>query len=140
MSAGAAVETRVPDSPENPHAGQGSVMLDIGGDIGALVVTTPASMVGVEVEIGPEGAAFGHHPDHDHHHDHGHSHDHGHLAHVAVVRRPVQGGEVPALVFGELSAGRYALAEKSTSDVRLVVDVRGGEVTSVEWPPEPTEG
>jgi hypothetical protein len=138
MSAGAAVETRVPDSPENPHAGQGSVLLDIGGDIGALVVTTPASMVGVEVEIGPEGAAFGHH--HHHHHDHDHSHEHGHLAHVAVVRRPVQGGEVPALVFGELSAGRYALAEKGTSDVRLVVDVRGGEVTSVEWPPEPTAG
>ncbi|MCW2773776.1 MAG: hypothetical protein JWN91_2102 [Nocardioides sp.] len=134
MSAGAGVETRVPDSPENPHAGQGSVLLDIGGDIGALVVTTPASMVGVEVEIGPEGAAFGHHD-----HDHDHSHDHGHLAHVAVVRRPVQGGEVPALVFGELSAGRYGLAEKGTSDVRLVVDVRGGEVTSVEWPPEPTE-
>jgi hypothetical protein len=129
MSAGAAVETRVPDSPENPHAGQGSVLLDIGGDIGALVVTTPASMVGVEVEIGPEGAAFGHH-----HHDHDQSHEHGHLAHVAVVRRPVQGGEVPALVFGELSAGRYGLAEKGTSDVRLVVDVRGGEVTSVEWP------
>jgi hypothetical protein len=136
MSAGAAVETRVPDSPENPHAGQGSVLLDIGGDIGALVVTTPASMVGVEVEIGPEGAAFGHHH-HDHSHDH--SHDHGHLAHVAVVRRPVQGGEVPALVFGELSAGRYGLAEKGTSDVRLVVDVRGGEVTSVEWPLELTD-
>jgi hypothetical protein len=131
MSAGAAVETRVPDSPENPHAGQGSVLLDIGGDIGALVVTTPASMVGVEVEIGPEGAAFGHH---HHHHDHDQSHEHGHLAHVAVVRRPVQGGEVPALVFGEVSAGRYGLAEKGTSDVRLVVDVRGGEVTSVEWP------
>ena len=118
MTAGSAVEARPPDSPENPHAGQGCVLLDIGGDIGAVVVTAPASMVGVEVEIAPEGTAFGH----------------GHLAHVAVVRRPVQGGEVPALVFGELTAGRYALAEKGTSDVRLLVDVRGGEVTSLEWP------
>jgi hypothetical protein len=127
MSTATAVETRLPDSPENPHAGQGCVLLDIGGDIGALVVTAPAAMVGVEVEIAPEGTAFGHH----HHH---HGHHHAHLAHVAVVRRPVQGGEVPALVFGELIAGRYALAEKGTSDVRLLVDVRGGEVTSAEWP------
>jgi hypothetical protein len=125
MTAGTAVEARSPDSPENPHTGQGCVLLDIGGDVGALVVTTPASMVGVEVEIAPEGAAF-----ENHHHGHAHTH----LAHVAVVRRPVQGGEVPALVFGELTAGRYALAEKGTADVRLLVDVRGGEVTSVEWP------
>jgi hypothetical protein len=129
MSTATAVETRLPDSPENPHAGQGCVLLDIGGDIGALVVTAPAAMVGVEVEIAAEGTAFGHH-----HHHHGRGRHHAHLAHVAVVRRPVQGGEVPALVFGELTAGRYALAEKGTSDVRLLVDVRGGEVTSAEWP------
>ena len=133
MSAATTVETRPPDSPENPHAGQGCVLLDIGGDVGALVVTTPASMVGVEVEIAPEGTAF---ESHGHHHHH---HDHPHLAHVAVVRRPVQGGEVPALVFGELTAGRYALAEKGTADVRLLVEVRGGEVTSAEWPLEPAE-
>ncbi len=66
MIAGTVVGHRPPDSPENPHAGQGCVLLDIGGDIGALVVTTPASMVGVEVEIAPEGTAFGHHHDHDH--------------------------------------------------------------------------
>jgi hypothetical protein len=126
------VAVRPPDSPENPHAGQGCVLLDIGGDVGALVVTTPASMVGVEVEIAPERAAFGH--GHGHSHGHGHGHGHEHLDHVAVVRRPVQGGEVPSLVFGALTAGRYALAEKGTSQVRLEVEVRGGEVTSVEWP------
>ena len=27
---------------ENPYAGQGAVLLDIGGDIGALVVEMPA--------------------------------------------------------------------------------------------------
>ena len=31
---------------ENPHAGQGAVLLDIGGDIGAVVVTMPATMDG----------------------------------------------------------------------------------------------
>lgn len=138
MSTASAVETRLPDSPENPHAGQGCVLLDIGGDVGALVVTTPASMVGVEVEIAPEGTVLGHHHHHGHGHDHGH--DHGHLDHVAVVRRPVQGGEVPSLVFGELTAGRYVLVEKGTADVRLLVEVRGGEVTTAEWPSEPTLG
>jgi hypothetical protein len=36
---------------ENSHAGQGSVVLDIGGDVGALVVTMPPELEGVEVEI-----------------------------------------------------------------------------------------
>ena len=40
---------------ENPHAGQGSVLLDIGGDVGALVVTMPPAMVGVEIEIARRG-------------------------------------------------------------------------------------
>ena len=35
---------------ENSHAGQGSVVLDIGGDVGALVVTMPAELEGVEVD------------------------------------------------------------------------------------------
>ncbi|MET0521219.1 MAG: hypothetical protein ABW156_04495, partial [Jiangellaceae bacterium] len=50
---------------ENPFAGQGSVLLDIGGDVGAVVVLMPAEMEGVEVEIRPED---GH--GRDHHHDH----------------------------------------------------------------------
>ncbi|MEP9365686.1 hypothetical protein ABLE68_22145 [Nocardioides sp. CN2-186] len=107
-----------PHVHENPHAGQGSVLLDIGGDIGALVVMTPEWMLGHEVEIAPADEEF----------------DRAHRPHVAVVPRPVAGGEVPSLVFGELTAGRYRLAEKGTTDVRLEVEVRGGEVTSADWP------
>ena len=36
-----ATRAAVPGVSENPHAGQGSVLLDIGGDVGALVVTMP---------------------------------------------------------------------------------------------------
>jgi hydrogenase large subunit len=54
---------------ENPHAGQGSVLLDIGGDVGALVVSMPPAMVGAEIEIAPVGGSHEH--DHDHGHDHG---------------------------------------------------------------------
>ncbi|MCW2867760.1 MAG: hypothetical protein JWR20_1948 [Marmoricola sp.] len=126
---------------ENPYAGQGAVLLDIGGDVGALVVTTPAEMVGVEVEIRPVGASLHVVPDHEHgpHHDDGHQHDHGHghgghHPHVAVVARPVGGRLVPSLVYPELVEGRYELYVKETDDVELTVTVVGGEVATAEWP------
>ena len=78
---------------ENAWAGQGAVLLDIGGDVGALVVAMPASMVGSEVEIRPVGRRTTH------------EHGHHHLAHVAVVNRPVGGSHLPSLVFGELQVG-----------------------------------
>ena len=114
---------------ENPFAGQGSVMLDIGGDVGALVVTMPQGMAGVEVEIRPLGA---HH--HGNPHDRDHHHGHAHHPHVAVVDRPVENGRVPSLVFPELVEGRYELYKKATNDVCLTVDVRGSEVTAADWP------
>ena len=116
--------------PENAWAGQGAVLLDIGGDVGALVVAMPRELVGVEVEIRPlDGQARAHV------HGDGHAHDHAHLAHVAAVARPVGDGYQPSLVFGELEAGGYELFEKGCPDrVALRVDVTGGEVTSESWP------
>ena len=102
---------------ENPFAGQGSVLLDIGGDVGALVVAMPPGMDGVEVEIRPV-----------------HGRDaHAHHPHVAVVNRPVAGGLVPSLVFPDLVEGSYELYVKGTEDVRLRVEVHGGEVAETEW-------
>lgn len=123
--------------PENAWAGQGAVLLDIGGDIGALVVAMPESTVGLEVEIRPlDGQhvhGHGHHHDHDHEHPHGHAHEH--LAHVAVVARPVADGSLPSLVYPELGSGRYELFEKGRPDaVALEVEVVGGAVTSADWP------
>jgi hypothetical protein len=106
-----------PHSHENPHAGQGAVLLDIGGDIGALVVTMPESMLGEEVEVVTAFDPPAHH-----------------RPHVAVVPRPGPSGTVPSLVFPELVEGSYALVPKGTDDVRLRVDVRGGEVTTAAWP------
>lgn len=124
---------------ENPHAGQGMVMLDIGGDVGALVVTMPASMVGEEVEIRPEGSGTDDHHDgaaHDHGHDHDdHGHGHSHHPHVAVHERPLQSGtRIPSLVFADLTADHYELYVKGTTDVVLRVEVRGGEVSTAVWP------
>ena len=77
---------------ENPYAGQGPVLLDIGGDVGALVVVMPPETDGLEVELRPAGATAagataagpttqGHrhtdgHDHHEHHHHHHHDSDH----------------------------------------------------------------
>jgi hypothetical protein len=134
--------------PENAWAGQGAVLLDIGGDVGALVVEMPAAMVGLEVEIRPLQEVHAHDhrrqpglPDvHDVHGGHAVPgvpgvHGHGHLAHVAVVARPVDDGRLPSLVFADLEAGRYELFQKDCPDaVALRVEVIGGAVTSGSWP------
>jgi hypothetical protein len=120
-------DLRAPVPAENAWAGQGAVLLDIGGGVGALVVTMPPSTVGMEVEIRPvEGsAARRDHP----------RHEHAHLAHVAVVNRPVAHGNIPSLVFGELTAGSYELFAKGRPEaVALRVDVVGARVTSATWP------
>lgn len=145
-------------SAENPHAGTGSVVLDIGGDIGALIVTTPAAMVDLEVEIIPTGtdtrpaARIGtdestdhhHHADGSHHHDgadhahdsHGdHRHDGVLPPHVAVVPRPAPDGTtIHSLVYGELLEGTYDLYVRPNGPIRLTATVIGGQVTEARWP------
>jgi hypothetical protein len=62
-------------SPEdNSHAGQGPVLLDIGDEVGALVVLMPPEMEGLEIEIRPaqdSGSTLGHSSDSGHPHKHG---------------------------------------------------------------------
>ena len=120
---------------ENAWAGQGAVLLDIGGDVGALVVAMPEATVGLEVEIRPLEGQRAHGHSHGHSHGQSHSHGHEHLAHVAVVSRPVARGRVPSLVFPELEQGPYELFEKGRPDaVALRAEVVGGQVTSAAWP------
>jgi hypothetical protein len=100
------------------YAGQGAVLLDIGGDVGALIVQMPADLDGVEIEICPV--------------------DEEHAAavrpHVAVLGRPAGRAIVHAAVFPSLLAGRYELYRKSDGPTELTVDVAGGQVTETTWP------
>ena len=141
-------------SMENPHAGQGPVLLDVGGDVGALLVTMPASLEGVEIEIRPQPSepepdqpvhSHPREPDHGGHStlpdsgDHSRSHgsgDHSHLSHVEVLPRPTPAGMVSCAVFPELTQGRYELYERPCGPVRLRVSITGGEVTQAFWPPD----
>ena len=137
-------DERAANLAENPYAGQGSVLLDIGGDIGALVVRLPSSMEGLEIEIAPadddrddqhrDNPSHHHdrhnHDEHDHHH---HDPDGRHRPHVAVTARPAGDALMHSAVFPDLSAGHYDLNERS-GPVRLRVEVVGGQVTEATWP------
>jgi hypothetical protein len=107
-----------PTEVENPFAGQGSVLLDIGDDIGTMVIAIPPELEGVEVEIRPAVPPTGH----------------VHHPHVAVVNRPVAGGLLPSLVFPEVQEGTYGLYLKHEDVRQLTVTVAGGEVSSAQWP------
>jgi hypothetical protein len=148
------------DTVENPHAGQGMVVLDIGGDIGALVVSVVSvasagpDLVGAEIEICPAGRR-GESPDeggdwwqgewrghsHSQSHSNGHGHDHvdGHRhepswPHVGVLGRPTgHGSTTYAAVFPGLRAGDYEIWRKPDGPTMAVVRVKGGSVTSVDW-------
>jgi hypothetical protein len=141
-------------STENPYAGQGPVLLDVGGDVGALLVTTPASMEGVEIEIRSRQPGLQVDPDdpgevHDHGQDsHLHGHDRApdqngatsHVTHVQVLTRPTPVGLVTCAVFPSLFQGGYELYERPSGPVRLQVTITGGQVTETSWPSPDTGG
>jgi hypothetical protein len=122
---------RAANLAENPYAGQGPVLLDIGGDVGAVVLHLPAAWEGAEVEYRHAGVD----PHHDHDHDHDHRHHHRHHQHVAVVGRPAGAGIAYTAVLPELTAGRYVLT-LPVDGPELIVDVDGGAVTELSWPPD----
>jgi hypothetical protein len=94
----------------------GSVVLDIGGSIGAAVVMVPATRAGTEIEIRNQADAWT-------------------GTHVAVLERRVAGGPVFAAVFGSLPEGDYYLRFRPDTDgtVHRIV-VQGGRVVTTTWP------
>jgi hypothetical protein len=106
---------------ENPHAGQGPVLLDIGDDVGALVVFAPPDLAGREIEIRtrptgltPEEARA--------------------PQHVSVLPREGADSTRYAAVFGAIRAGDYELALRPEGPVQLVLTVPGSRVTEAIWP------
>ncbi len=125
---------RAANLAENPYAGQGPVLLDIGGDVGAVVVHLAAHWEGAEVEYEREdGSPLGtdaHTHTHAHLHPHEHRPESGHRPHVAVVGRPAAGGVAYTAVLPDLVAGRYRLTLPDGSP--LDVEVVGGAVTELD--------
>ncbi len=102
----------------NAHAGQGPVVIDVGDGMGALVLLAPPSMHHVEIEVSPVGSDAA-------------------RTHVAVLPRPVNGGQVYAAVYPSLAQGAWRVwsPDPARQDQPvLVVDVPDGGVTEIRWP------
>ena|SRR5277367_4393770 len=89
------------------------VVLDLGGDIGALIVHTDAVLHGVEVEISPTGA------DDD-------------REHKEVLERRAAGRAAHTAVFDNLREGSYTLWIGNVACARNV-QVTGGAVARLDW-------
>jgi hypothetical protein len=94
-------------------SGDGTVVLDIGGDIGALVVHTPNELAGLEIDIFRVG-------------------DDRPAMHTAVRPRHLPTGPVHAAVYPTVPAGEYVVPSRGSLP-SLPVTIRGGYVTEVTW-------
>jgi hypothetical protein len=93
----------------------GSVVLNVGDGIGALVLYTPASLDGREIEISVQGAPA------------------PRRTHSQVRERRAGGALQHAAVYPGLAAGDYTIWRDATTPAGLVT-VSGGHVTSYQWP------
>jgi hypothetical protein len=101
---------------EEPYAARRHpepVVLDIGADVGALIVDTDAGMVGVEVEISATGSD-------------------GERSHKEVLEREIEGRPAYTAVFDKVRAGSYTLWVDDVARERGVV-VIGGAVAELDW-------
>ncbi len=89
------------------------VVLDIGGDVGALIVRADADMHGVEVEISPAGDDLA-------------------RSHREVLERSIDDRPAFTAVFDGLPAGAYTLWVGGEARTREV-SVAGGSVAQLDW-------
>lgn len=97
--------------PSLPPSGQGTVVLDIGGDVGALVVHTTDLLDGVEIEIARQGERQA-------------------FVHTEVRERRLPEGSVWAGVFPAIAVGDYRLLGLNGSADRDIT-ITSGRVTEV---------
>jgi hypothetical protein len=95
----------------------GSVVLDIGGDVGAVIVVAPASLAGEEIEIRRHGAPWD-------------------GTHVAVRARHLPNGVMHAALFESLPAGDFEVRIKGGHSYGppVALEVEGGRVVSARLP------
>jgi hypothetical protein len=93
-------------------SGAGTVVLDLGAGIGALVLYTPAAMDGEEIEISRPGHA---------------------RTHSRVRPRETSVGTRYAAVYPGLPAGQYTIWTRDGGPA-MTTAIAGGSVTSCHWP------
>ena len=97
--------------PQLSPSWDGSVVLDIGGDIGALVLQVSADLDQHEIDLRPEN------PDQPN-------------THSAVRERRLDSGSTFAAVYPSLLEGRYTIVGTSQ-----MITINGGEVTQTRLDP-----
>ena len=90
----------------------GVAVIDIGGDVGAMVALMDAAADGTELFLRPDGEPT-------------------RSVHTGVWTRHQNGEHVTAALFGELQAGSYWVLGPDGSE-QLSVDIRGGELTGLD--------
>lgn len=91
----------------------GSVVLDIGGTIGALIITTLPALAGREIEISPSGESST-------------------RTHVAVRERRGPSGTRYAAIYPSLPAGDYTIWSDHDTPVTTTT-ITGGAITQLHW-------
>jgi hypothetical protein len=94
--------------PERVHTE--NAVLDIGEDIGALVIYTGQELLGKEIEVSPKG-------------------NDAQKIHTAVLERKVNGRTMFAALFLELPEGDYIILTTPPSEITIV----GGQVAELDW-------
>ncbi len=94
-------------------SGPGSVVLDIGDDVGALIVITPAAMAGEEIHVSPVR-------------------DPGGRTHAVVRERRLGPASSHAAVYPALPAGEYTIW-RDVGRPAGTVRIEGGAAASYRW-------
>jgi len=101
--------------PAAGPSGHGTVVMELGGDIGALVLYTPAGLDGREIEISRDD-------------DPG-----ARRTHSQVRRRHLAGATTYAAVYPGLRAGTYTIwADQQNAAATAVIT--GGQIAACHWP------
>jgi len=93
--------------------GPGSVVLELGGDVGVLVLRTPAELHGSEIEISPVTG--------------------GGRTHSMVRERVTAAGTSYAAVYPGVPVGQYTVWRDSGTPAGTVT-ITGGQVATFHWP------
>ncbi len=113
MPAHAHASAEAPFHDDGPGGAPVSLVLDIGGDIGALILYADEQCLGREIDLTPVGVPRSHH------------------THTMIRRRCAVDREFVAGVYPELAAGAYAVWGTDGEVIAEVV-IAGGRVTEFD--------
>lgn len=102
-----------PGHHQHGQLGHGAPVLDIGGDIGALILYTTEEMEGLEIEVS-------------------HTDDPEHRTHTEILRRTVGGRTSWAGVYAALPEGDYRIWYDVATLPRSFT-ITGGRVSELDW-------